>query len=190
VGVNAVHPDGKPSKTVFHLRGYDKETNTSVVFCKPLTGRTHQIRVHLQHLGFPIANDPIYNNDPAVNRLSMYKNGEEGESEVFEKNEEEEEENSKTEEDGDASLPTPSPSSTIPSSSDPSSSSPSPPDPSLNNEPLFPPPVKCHDCLNPKPDPLPHEMCLFLHAYIYEGPEWKFETPLPKWAIIEKKEAK
>jgi len=28
----------------------------------PLTGRTHQIRVHLQYLGFPIANDPIYTN--------------------------------------------------------------------------------------------------------------------------------
>ena len=27
---------------------------------KPETGRTHQIRVHLQYLGYPIANDPIY----------------------------------------------------------------------------------------------------------------------------------
>lgn len=33
---------------------------TSVVRCLPLTGRTHQIRVHLQFLGFPILNDPIY----------------------------------------------------------------------------------------------------------------------------------
>lgn len=31
-----------------------------MVRCLPLTGRTHQIRVHLQYLGFPILNDPIY----------------------------------------------------------------------------------------------------------------------------------
>uniref|UniRef100_H2Z6U9 Pseudouridine synthase RsuA/RluA-like domain-containing protein n=1 Tax=Ciona savignyi TaxID=51511 RepID=H2Z6U9_CIOSA len=34
---------------------------TSIVLCKPKTGRTHQIRVHLQYLGYPILNDPIYN---------------------------------------------------------------------------------------------------------------------------------
>ena len=37
-------------------RGY------SIVRCIPLTGRTHQIRVHLQFLGHPITNDPIYCN--------------------------------------------------------------------------------------------------------------------------------
>ena len=34
----------------------------SIVRCLPVTGRTHQIRVHLQHLGHPIQNDPIYAN--------------------------------------------------------------------------------------------------------------------------------
>lgn len=34
----------------------------SIVHCFPLTGRTHQIRVHLQFLGYPISNDPIYSN--------------------------------------------------------------------------------------------------------------------------------
>ena len=34
----------------------------SVVHCLPLTGRTHQLRVHLQFLGHPITNDPIYSN--------------------------------------------------------------------------------------------------------------------------------
>lgn len=32
----------------------------SIVKCYPKTGRTHQIRVHLKSLGFPIANDQIY----------------------------------------------------------------------------------------------------------------------------------
>jgi tRNA pseudouridine synthase 8/2,5-diamino-6-(5-phospho-D-ribitylamino)-pyrimidin-4(3H)-one deaminase len=51
---------GKTAKTVFQKISYDGET--SIVKCKPLTGRTHQIRVHLQYLGYPIANDPIYSN--------------------------------------------------------------------------------------------------------------------------------
>ena len=34
----------------------------SIVRCLPVTGRTHQLRVHLQFLGHPISNDPIYCN--------------------------------------------------------------------------------------------------------------------------------
>ncbi|KAE8749198.1 hypothetical protein FOCC_FOCC004105 [Frankliniella occidentalis] len=52
---------GKPSKTVFEIMSYNPKTNRSIVLCRPYTGRTHQIRVHLQYLGFPIDNDPIYN---------------------------------------------------------------------------------------------------------------------------------
>ena len=32
-----------------------------MVLCKPRTGRMHQIRVHLQFLGYPVVNDPLYN---------------------------------------------------------------------------------------------------------------------------------
>ncbi|PKI37092.1 hypothetical protein CRG98_042526, partial [Punica granatum] len=32
----------------------------SIVLCEPVTGRTHQIRVHLQYTGHPIANDVLY----------------------------------------------------------------------------------------------------------------------------------
>ncbi|EGO26154.1 hypothetical protein SERLADRAFT_462897, partial [Serpula lacrymans var. lacrymans S7.9] len=60
MGLNIVHPEGKPAQTIFKLIRYDENTNTSVIRCQPLTGRSHQIRVHLQFLGFPIANDPIY----------------------------------------------------------------------------------------------------------------------------------
>ncbi|KAH8984155.1 pseudouridine synthase [Lactarius hatsudake] len=60
MGLNIVHPDGKAAKTIFTRLHYDKDTNTSVLHCRPLTGRSHQIRVHLQYLGYPIANDPVY----------------------------------------------------------------------------------------------------------------------------------
>lgn len=52
--------NGKPAETEFQRLSYDPETDTSIVKCHPLTGRTHQIRVHLQYLGYPIANDPMY----------------------------------------------------------------------------------------------------------------------------------
>lgn len=50
----------KYSETKFEKLFYDENSNCSVVICKPKTGRTHQIRIHLKYLGFPIANDPCY----------------------------------------------------------------------------------------------------------------------------------
>ncbi|XP_037398102.1 RNA pseudouridylate synthase domain-containing protein 2 isoform X2 [Pygocentrus nattereri] len=58
VGLCRVDPKGKECRTVFQKLSYNG--CSSVVRCLPLTGRTHQIRVHLQFLGFPILNDPIY----------------------------------------------------------------------------------------------------------------------------------
>ncbi|NXP05472.1 RUSD2 protein, partial [Thinocorus orbignyianus] len=59
VGVCRVDPKGKFCKTIFQRLSYNGKS--SVVRCLPRTGRTHQIRVHLQYLGHPIVNDPIYN---------------------------------------------------------------------------------------------------------------------------------
>lgn len=59
IGVCRVSPNGKDCETVFEKLSYNGKT--SVVLCKPKTGRMHQIRVHLQYLGYPIANDPLYN---------------------------------------------------------------------------------------------------------------------------------
>ncbi len=50
----------KPSETKIEFLSYDDKSDTSLVRCLPKTGRTHQIRVHLQSLGTPIANDMQY----------------------------------------------------------------------------------------------------------------------------------
>lgn len=60
MSVNYVHDDGKASVTKFERISYNGRT--SVVRASPLTGRTHQIRVHLRYLGYPISNDPLYGN--------------------------------------------------------------------------------------------------------------------------------
>ncbi|KAJ2831480.1 DRAP deaminase [Coemansia furcata] len=63
LSLNCVDRDeGKPSLTEFELMAVDDDQMHSIVYCRPKTGRTHQIRVHLQFLGFPIANDPLYCN--------------------------------------------------------------------------------------------------------------------------------
>lgn len=36
------------------------------------TGRTHQLRVHLSHMGWPIVNDPLYNSDPKHGKLLLF----------------------------------------------------------------------------------------------------------------------
>ena len=50
----------KPAETAFAVVGYDAVSDTTLVIARPLTGRTHQIRLHLQFLNHPIANDPNY----------------------------------------------------------------------------------------------------------------------------------
>jgi RluA family pseudouridine synthase len=62
-GVYQADPKGKESKTKFKVLFYDARNDMSVVRCQPLTGRTHQIRVHLKFIGHPIANDVAYGGD-------------------------------------------------------------------------------------------------------------------------------
>lgn len=58
-----VHPEGKPSRTFITPLEYFPDTDTTLVEASPLTGRQHQIRVHLFHVKHPIVGDPVYNQD-------------------------------------------------------------------------------------------------------------------------------
>jgi len=54
---------GEHAITHFSRLSYDEEKNLSLVELKLETGRTHQIRVHLKHIGHPIIGDFLYNPD-------------------------------------------------------------------------------------------------------------------------------
>ena len=58
-----VHPSGKPSITEYLLLSSDG--TCSLLELKPITGRTHQLRVHCAFKGFPILGDPQYGNERA-----------------------------------------------------------------------------------------------------------------------------
>ncbi len=61
----AVRADGKPATTELHPLGHfgPPDGGWSWVDARPRTGRTHQIRLHLAHLGHPIVGDRIYCDD-------------------------------------------------------------------------------------------------------------------------------
>ena len=137
----------------------------SIVHCRPITGRTHQIRVHLQFLGHPIANDPIYCNqrvfgprlgfnddsasadDDIIARLSRMGKEEVAEAVAYHDEIRETYEKKKAEK--------------------------------MSGE-------SCEVCQTPLySEPGSHELGIFLHAsrYACQLGRWEFETPLPAWAL-------
>jgi 23S rRNA pseudouridine955/2504/2580 synthase len=73
-----VSPEGKPSETRFKVE--ERFAYCTLVKASPVTGRTHQIRVHAQHAGHPIAYDDRYGDkafdeqiaDSGLNRLFLH----------------------------------------------------------------------------------------------------------------------
>jgi len=62
-----VNQEGKPSLTRYKVLSDDGQT--SLLALTPVTGRTHQLRVHCAHMGFPILGDPQYGSE-ASRKLS------------------------------------------------------------------------------------------------------------------------
>lgn len=65
-----VGANGKPSTTAYRVL---RSTDTlSLVELKPATGRTHQLRVHLAHIGHPIVGDPLYGHGNYGDRMFLH----------------------------------------------------------------------------------------------------------------------
>ena len=145
-------------------RPWTKKKGYSIVRCLPLTGRTHQLRVHLQYLGHPIANDPIYCNQRVfgpelaagdsvsdddteiISRLSLMGKSEAADTVAYQEMVEEYQERKAEKMTGKL----------------------------------------CEVCDTPLySDPGPHELGIYLHAKKYASGDgsWSYETGLPEWAL-------
>ena len=56
--IHIVHPDGKASRS--RWRAQQSSDTATLVELEPVTGRTHQLRVHLQSIGHPMLGDALY----------------------------------------------------------------------------------------------------------------------------------
>lgn len=89
-----VDPKGKPAETYY--KTISQTNSKSMLLLKPVTGRTHQLRVHLKYIGCPIVGDPVYNPESKGSRLFLHaksleitipntsKDGTDGERRIFE----------------------------------------------------------------------------------------------------------
>jgi tRNA pseudouridine synthase 9 len=197
LGLNRVRANGKSARTVFKRLAYyapedeqqqpenierprdeddaNEEKNKpwlrkkgySIVRCLPVTGRTHQLRVHLQYLGHPIQNDPIYANqrvwgfelgeadadgtqntdEDVISRLSRMGKTEVAEAVVYYDQMLDRYEKQRAEK--------------------------------MTGE-------LCDVCHTPLySDPGDHELSLWLHSLRYEDANgsWAYTSPLPQWAL-------
>ncbi len=77
VGAMVIHKRGKPARTLWKIE--EGFRGMTLIRCFPKTGKTHQIRVHLKHLGHPLAVDELYGPPPGEHGhgvfLSSFKRG-------------------------------------------------------------------------------------------------------------------
>ena len=69
--------EGKKAQTNLSLLEFDSQLNISRVSLEPITGRSHQLRVHLMHIGHPIMGDQLYHPHPqkfSLDRMALHAN--------------------------------------------------------------------------------------------------------------------
>ena len=54
-------------KAITHFRVLERYKNASLIELQLETGRTHQIRVHMNYIGYPVVNDPVYGRRKLIN---------------------------------------------------------------------------------------------------------------------------
>ena len=65
-----VHPEGKPSVSAYRL--LETGDGVSKLALQPITGRTHQLRVHCAYIGHPILGDPQYGSEKSREMSSQF----------------------------------------------------------------------------------------------------------------------
>lgn len=65
-----VNANGRPAETLYKILWHDEKR--ALVELKPLTGRTHQLRVHMAHMGTPIVHDRFYGQQSQTGRLGLH----------------------------------------------------------------------------------------------------------------------
>lgn len=210
IGVCKVSEKGKDCVTRFKRLSYNGKS--SVVLCKPQTGRMHQIRVHLQYLGYPVVNDPLYNHvvfgpekgkggnigktdQELVRDLISIHNAEnwlgmDGDSEMsLFKPKLDMEDRVSLDKDGSSPSSTPGLAEEEQQQQQEQSSkvtvgtqTGSEPPDSSFTNDKMTVDPHCYECKVKYRDPKPSDLVMYLHAWRYCGPGWEYETPLPAWA--------
>ena len=176
IGVVVVDPQGKPSKTTFQRVSY--KDGVSIVRCLPRSGRMHQIRVHLQYLGFPIANDPLYNSqifgpEKAKGGLTGKTNEELIEDLI--KNHTLENWVESEEYEASRMVMTESRDTTEKDSTE---------EDKIEEEEREFYDADCRECRTRYKDPPADTLVMFLHALKYSGQGWSYQTDVPSWAHL------
>ena len=62
--------EGKHAETIYKVEASNKAVTR--VLLHPLTGRTHQLRIHMQHIGHPIIGDNLYGTSEGEERMYLH----------------------------------------------------------------------------------------------------------------------